>query len=463
MTAQKRVCVIGAGPSGITAGKNCAQAGLDFVVFEKSGKVGGNWVFNSSTGHSSVYENTHIISSKTWSEYEDFPMPADYPDYPNHRQLQAYFEAYSKHFGVYPKIRFNHTVSSVKPDEAERWRVAYTDPAGTEHTETFDAVMVANGHHWNPKYPEFEGHFDGKLMHSHDFKGVTEDWRGKNVLIVGAGNSACDVAVETARIAGKVCMSMRSPQWFVPKFMFGFPSDVFAAKFNLLPRQLKPYTFKFMLRVMQGPYTRYGLPVNKGLPLSHHPTINSDVLDFIRHGRVKPRPAVKRLSGHEVEFADGSREAFDIICACTGFWITFPFFEKSFIDFQHASRVPLFRKMMHPDHKSLYFIGLFQPLGCIWPLADYQALLACQEIRGKYKRPKNLRAAIQREIDHPHFNFSLEPRHSTEVDYHTFRKELKRELKRAGIGIGAPPRGIPSRYKHSPVREAPGSLHPQTA
>ncbi len=463
MASSKRVCVIGAGPSGITAAKNCAQAGLDFVVFEKSDKVGGNWVFNSETGHSSVYENTHIISSKVWSEYEDFPMPADYPDYPNHRQLQAYFEAYAKHFAVYPNILFHHIVLSVKPEEGGRWRVTYSNASGTEHAESFDAIMVANGHHWNPKYPDFEGHFDGKLMHSHDFKGVTEEWRGKNVLIIGAGNSACDVAVETARIADKVCMSMRTPQWFIPKFLFGQPADVYAAKYNWLPRQFKPYTFKIMLRILQGRYDSYGLPMNTSLPLSQHPTMNSDVLDFIRHGRINPRPGVKRLCGPEVEFSDGRREAFDIICACTGFWITFPFFEKTFIDFQHAERVPLFRKMMHPDHKTLYFIGLFQPLGCIWPLADYQALLACQELLGKYKRPQNIRALIQHEIDHPHFKFSREPRHSTEVDYHTFRKELKRELKRAGIDIGEAPQGVASRYKSWRRSGAPTPLQSQAA
>ncbi len=111
MRQMKRVCVIGAGPSGLAAAKNCVQAGLPVTVFEKNDKVGGNWVFNSSTGHSSVYENTHIISSKALSEYEDFPMPADYPDYPSHVQLQAYFESYARHFGAYPHIRFRHTVT----------------------------------------------------------------------------------------------------------------------------------------------------------------------------------------------------------------------------------------------------------------------------------------------------------------------------------------------------------------
>lgn len=458
MTVSKRVCVIGAGPSGIAAGKNCAQAGLDFVVFEKNDKVGGNWVFNSRTGHSSVYENTHIISSKTWSEYEDFPMPSDYPDYPNHRQLQAYFEAYAKHFGVYEQIRFDHAVKGVTRRDGGGWTVVFTDDKGADRSESFDVMMVANGHHWNPKFPDFEGTFDGTLMHSHDFKGVTEDWRGKNVLVIGGGNSACDVSVEAARVAGKVCISMRNPQWFMPKFLFGVPSDVFAARTKWLPKSIKQWSLQKILTLLQGPYSRYGLPMNTKPPLSHHPTLNSDFIDFVRHGRIRPRPGVKRLAGREVEFADGRREEFDIVCACTGFWITFPFFESSFINFKDTPRVPLLLKMMHAEHRDLYFIGLFQPIGCIWPMADYQARLACQEVIGRYKRPLAMQAAIKREIDNPHFAFSSGSRHSVEVDYHAFRNELKAQLKKSGIDIGAPPQGIASKYKITPQTMSPVRL-----
>jgi len=186
MSANKRVCVVGAGPSGIAAAKNCILAGLDVTVFEKGDKVGGNWVFNSKTGHSSVYENTHIISSKVWSEYEDFPMPDDYPDYPSHKQLQAYFESYARHFGVYERIRFSHVVQKITRLPGGEWSVEFTDAEGAGHVETFDVLMVANGHHWSPKYPDYPGKFNGRTMHSHDFKGVDDNWRGKNVLVVGA-------------------------------------------------------------------------------------------------------------------------------------------------------------------------------------------------------------------------------------------------------------------------------------
>jgi len=450
MAAGKRVCVIGAGPSGIAAAKNCAQAGLDFVVFEKNDKVGGNWVFNAATGHSSVYENTHVISSRRWSEYEDFPMPPDYPDYPSHWQMQAYFEAYAEHFGVVPRIRFRHTVLGVTHRSPDRWDVRFSDAEGREQVEPFDVLMVANGHHWDPKFPELEGHFDGRLMHSHDFKGVTDEWRGKRVLVIGAGNSGCDVAVETARVAARVCLSMRSPQWFIPKYLFGTPADVYAARRNWMPPRLKQWVLGRILYFVQGAYRFYDLPMNTTPPLSHHPTINSDLIEFVRHGRIKPRPGVRRLAGSEVEFSDGRREAFDIICACTGFWISFPFFDTSFIDFKGSPRVPLYRKMMHADHPTLYFIGLFQPIGCIWPLADYQAMLACAEIVGAYRRPADMQAAIQQELDRPHYAFSGSLRHATEVDYHRLRKELKRELKQAHIDIGAPPKGIPSQFKAWP-------------
>ena len=442
-----QVLIIGAGPSGITAAKNCQQAGLDYLVFEKNDKVGGNWVFNSKTGHSSVYENTHLISSKTWSEYEDFPMPQDFPDYPNHYQLQSYFESYAKHFNIYSKIKFDHIVTNVQRQSDGSWQVSYTDNLGLSKSDVFQYLMVSNGHHNVPKYPEYPGKYEGKFLHSHDFKGVDESWRDKRILIIGAGNSACDIAVESARVSKIVHMSMRSPQWIFPKFIFGQPGDVFAARTRWLPKKLRQYGLKYLVRLILGPYTRYNLPENTSLPLSTHPTLNSDLLDYIRHGRVKPRGAIKSFDGLTVKFIDGSSDDFDIICACTGFWTEFSFFDKTFLDFKDLEKVPLYKKMMHADYKNLYFIGLFQPIGCIWPLADYQAKLATLEILGKYQRPADMNTAIKKEIENPHFNFGPGQRHAMEVDFHTFRGELKRELKKAGVNIGRPPAGNKKLYK----------------
>ena len=432
-----RVCVIGAGPSGIAATKNCLRAGFDIVTYEKSDHIGGNWVFDVRSGHSSVYENTHIISSKVWSEYEDFPMPAGYPDYPNHRQMHAYFVAYADQFGVRARIEFNTEVTHVSP-EGDGFLVRVRQGAQTRE-ERFDALMVANGHHWDPRMPSYPGVFNGRIMHSHDFKRTDDSWRAKRVLVIGAGNSGCDVAVETARVASQVFMSMRRPQWFIPKFIFGVPSDVFGARSVGLPSALRNWAFAKLLRLVQGRYSSFGLPDPTAGVFSQHPTANSDLIDLIRHSRIRPKPAIASFAGDEVLFEDGSRELVDIIVACTGFYISFPFFDSQWIDFRSAARVPLYLRMLHPLHPRLYFIGLFQPFGCLWPLADYQAMLACAELAGRYRRPSHLSDLIAREK--PHYEFNDSPRHSTQVDSHFFRRELARELRKAGIDIGKAPAG----------------------
>lgn len=426
------VCIIGAGPSGITAAKNCRQAGIPYTLFEQSGRVGGNWVFDDATGHSSVYENTHIISSKTLSSYEDFPMPASYPDYPDHRLVQRYFEDYARHFGILDSVRFHHSVTAARRAADGGWDITVRLGDGTSTTQHFTHLMVCNGHHWDPRHPQIPGRFTGTYLHSHAFKRADDSWRGKRVLVIGAGNSACDVAVETSRIAGAVHMSLRTPQWFVPKYMFGTPSDVLAARSAWLPKPLRQWGLTRLLKLMQGSYRAMGLPENTKPVMSHHPTLNSDLLDLVRHGRIVPRPGIARFDGASVVFADGTSEPYDIVVACTGFRISFPFFARDFISFEEAEQVPLYRKMLHADVPTLYFIGLFQPLGCIWPLADYQARIACAEIQGRYRRPRDLKARIAHEIAHPHFDWEAGPRHSTEVDYHSFRRELIAELAGAG-------------------------------
>ena len=137
-----RVCVIGAGPCGIAAAKAVLDAGFhDVAIYDRGEEVGGNWVFDADSGHSSVFETTHIISSKKYSQYDDYPMPEDYPDYPSHQQLAAYFQGYARHFGLYRYIRFGTMVERCDLLEDGRWRVR-TDRG----EESFDWLLVANGH-----------------------------------------------------------------------------------------------------------------------------------------------------------------------------------------------------------------------------------------------------------------------------------------------------------------------------
>ena len=419
-----KICIIGAGPSGITAIKNLQEQGLtNITVFEKNDQIGGNWVYDEQNDHSSVYETTHIISSKRWSQFDDFPMPDDYADYPSHYQLLAYFNAYAAHFELNQYIRFNTQVLKVNQLDKHQWQVSYKDEQGT-HEAVYDYLLVANGHHWNPYLPEYPGKFDGELIHSHQYKKAAS-FKDKRVLVVGGGNSGCDIAVETSRVSASTYISMRRGYHIFPKFIFGKPTEVALAKIQWIPAVLRQKFINLVVRGLQGRYPKYQLMKPDCGPLEIHPTINSELLYFIRHGKIKTSPGIERFSGDTVYFTDGKSAEFDSVIFATGYKISFPFFaQEERLNFSNATQVPLYRKMMHPDFESLYFIGLCQPQGCIWPLADYQSKIVARIITGSLERPKQLHEKIKKEMDKPHYRFRSHRRHALEVDYHLFRREL---------------------------------------
>jgi hypothetical protein len=429
MNTSPKICIIGAGPCGITAAKNLLQQGLNnFDIFEKNSHLGGNWIFDEKNSHSSVYETTHIISSKHLSQFEDYPMPAEYPDYPSHGQILKYFNDYAKHFGIAPFIRFNSTVEEVIPLADQQWQVKYRNEKG-EYEKIYDYVFIANGHHWDPVMPEIQGEFKGAVIHAHQYK-KAEPFKGQRVLVVGGGNSACDIAVEIARISAKTCLSMRRGQHIFPKFVFGKPTDIMFSFTRGLPRWLKQRLVSFVIRLLQGRYPKYHLKKPDCKPLEIHPTINSELLYAIRHGKVLPRSGIAKMKGSTVYFTDGRQEEFDTLIFATGYQVSFPFFSKNLLDFSKATSIPLYHKMMHAQFSSLYFIGLFQPQGCIWPLADYQAKIAASIIAGTLNRPANLTDKIQKEMKKTSSRYKESPRHALEVDYLGFRKQLLKELKR---------------------------------
>jgi dimethylaniline monooxygenase (N-oxide forming) len=217
MTPVSSVCVIGAGSSGIAAVKALAQRGIAFECFEKSDRVGGNWVFRNSNGMSSAYRSLHINTSRDRMAYSDFPIPAEYPDFPHHSQVAAYFDAYVDHFALRERITFRTAVERAEPQEAG-WRVTLR----TGETREYRALLVANGHHWDPRWPEpaFPGaeDFTGVQMHSHQYTGDDPElFAGRRVVVLGMGNSAMDIAVEATQTAERVFLAARRGAWIVPK------------------------------------------------------------------------------------------------------------------------------------------------------------------------------------------------------------------------------------------------------
>lgn len=421
---QAKVAVIGAGCSGITAIKNLKQAGIqDITCYEQNDQVGGNWIFSARESHSSVCETTHIISSKKLSEYSDFPMPADYPDYPSHRQVLAYFQAYAKKFKLEPHIRFNTTVKRLEQTQDHKWEITTTEG----DRQTYDHVLLANGHHSVPRHPELPGKFTGQYIHSHQYK-TNQPFAGKKVLVIGGGNSACDCAVETSRVGDFVAISMRSPQYIVPKFMLGKPTDTFNATMQWIPRFLADALRKLSLKIQVGKYEDYGLETPPFPVTKIHPTLNSELLYKIRHGNVHPRKGIQNIEGKQVTFTDGTQETYDTIIAATGYKITFPFLDKAMVDYEEAERIPLYLRMFHPRYQNLIFIGLVQPQGAVWPLSDYQAQIAAKYITGSYQLPANLKEKAEQEANQIAREFTAEKRHAVEVHYHPFLRKLKREL-----------------------------------
>ncbi|MEL7161686.1 MAG: NAD(P)-binding domain-containing protein, partial [Bacteroidota bacterium] len=308
----RKVCVIGTGPSGITALKNLLDEGIDAVAFDRQQEVGGNWVFSEDEGHSSVFETTHIISSKTLSQYADFPFEdfgEPVADYPSHDELRRYFQAYARHFGLYEHIRFGTLVDRCERKDDTNWKVTFTRE-GVTTTESFTDLIVCNGHHWQPRWPDYPGEFTGEFLHSHRYKKAAP-FAGKRVLVIGGGNSACDVAVETSRVSARTDISWRRGYRIVPKFIGGVPSDVRGAEMAWLPGWLRNRLSQFLLRLVVGKNEDYGLPKANHPFGATHPTVNSELLYKIRHGKVHPRGDIARLDGETVHFKDGTSGKFD--------------------------------------------------------------------------------------------------------------------------------------------------------
>jgi Flavin-binding monooxygenase-like len=231
-------------------------------------------------------------------------------------------------------------------------------------------------------------------------------------------------------VATKTCISMRRGYHFVPKVMLGRPSDILFRRFRRLglPRSWTRGIADVWVKFFVGASEKYGLQPPTGRLFETHPTVNSDILSALRDGRVSARVGIDRIEGNQVRFHDGRSEAFDVIVWATGYRETFPFFDAGIIDWKPGEPPPLLLKMMHPRIASLFFIGLFQPIGCIWRLADYQARIAALQITKQLQRPRDIETRIRKQIDSPHWRFDSAPRHAYEVDYHDFRTELCKEL-----------------------------------
>ena len=442
------VCVIGAGSSGIAATKTLHERGIQVDCYEKSDRVGGNWVFGNRNGMSSAYRSLHINTSRARMEYSDFPMPASYPDFPHHSQIAAYFEAYVDRFGFRDRIRFETGVERARRTGADGiWEIT-TD--GGE-TLCYDALLVANGHHWDPRWPEpaFPGSFDGVQMHSHSYID-NEPFRDRNVLVVGIGNSAMDIAVEASFVARRTVISSRRGAYILPKYLFGRPIDQIGVNSytGRVPWAVRRSVLEALYRAGVGRVEDYGLPAPDHRIGEAHPTVSADFLNRLAHGEVTWKPNVRELAGDSVVFVDGSAEPFDVIVWCTGYKVSFPFLDADLVS-APDNDLPLFRRVFKPGIDNLGFIALLQPLGATMPLAEAQGRWIAAYLRGEYHlpAPAAMEDDIRAERERMFKRYVASKRHTMQVDFDAYLYQLRRELRAgseraraAGFALPVPPR-----------------------
>jgi len=434
-----RVCVIGAGSSGIASCQVLHARGIPFVCFEKGSEVGGNWRYMNDNGMSSAYDSLSINTSRRIMEYAAYPMPGDYPDFPTHRQIAAYFDDYVDHFGFRDHIRFRTEVTHVSRGEDGGWEVSLDDGSAA----TYDAVLVANGHHWDPRWPEppFPGEFSGEAIHSHHYK-TPAGYEGKRVLVLGIGNSACDIAVETSRVSEQTFLAMRRGAWIIPKYFGSTPSDELAPDWvaRAVPLPIVRSLFMRKIKATNGHPADFGLPEPDHKLGQAHPTISSDLLGRIGHGRVKVKPNIERLEGDCVRFADGSVERIEKIVYCTGYKISFPFFDPGLLEPSGDNRIDLYRRVVHPDLEGLYFIGLIQPLYAIMPLAELQSEWIADVLEGVVTLPPtdHMVAEIAQDRLALERRYVASKRHTIQVDGPPYMHQLRAERRNCRVSGSAP-------------------------
>ena len=340
-----------------------------------------------------MYESCHYISSKNGSGYFDYPMPADYPEYPSRSQIHAYIRAFADTYGLRDAVRFGREVIRAEP-HGTRWIVETQDGAA----RSYDALIAAPGNNWVPRMPSLEGAFAGSVMHSVDYRSP-DFLRGKRVLIVGLGNSGADIACDAARLADRVFVSVRRGYHFFPKHFFGVPTLDYFADPALAPAAASGIDVPTALSMLVGDATRYGFPVPDHGPGQSHPLMNTQILYFAAHGRVVGKPDVERLDGSEVRFRDGTSERIDVVICATGYQYRVPFVDEAALGWVDG-HPRLYMTAFSRQHPTFFAYGLIEAGAAPWTIDDQLAYLIAEyvgDVRSGAERGRAMRDRVQTE------------------------------------------------------------------
>lgn len=389
--------VIGAGPSGLAAARNLTRRDIRFTGFEVHTDVGGLWDIESPK--STMYESAHLISSKTTTAYDELPMRDEVADYPSHREMRAYFQEYADIFGLRRHFRFGTEVIRAEPEtdgEGSTWLVATRDlETGEQETGRYAGILIANGILSEPSVPDFPGReeFGGEVLHTSVYR-RPDISRDRRVLIVGAGNSGCDIAVDAVHFARSVEISMRSGCWFFPKYIFGRPSDTLNEG-HPLPAFLKTRIDGRFIRLLTGNPARLGFPEPNGRIYETHPVMNTQVLYHAGHGDIGVRKNIERFTSGGVRFVDGSEGEYDLVVLATGYRLHYPFIDPEHLNWS-AGHPDLYLNIFTPKHPNVFVLGMVEAAGFGWQGRYNQADLVGEFILASQRTPARARTFWQR-------------------------------------------------------------------
>ena len=432
-----KIAIIGGGPTGIGVARELVEDGFAVDLYEAEADLGGVWNAEAPCGR--AYASLHLISPKFNTQVPDFPMPEDYPAYPNHRQMLAYIRDYARAHGVYERARFNAAVERLEP-QAGGWRLR----SAAGHDESYPLVIVCNGLQRVPRFPDTAnlGTFTGEVLHARDYKSA-EQFKDRRVLVVGGGNSGCDIAVDAVRTAACVHHSTRRGYYYQPKFINGKPTPQWMMelgnKFATREETLAYIEEVFRFAGYDG--ADYGLP-RPDYPLdAAHPVMNSLILYHIGHGDIVPKGDIVALDGNTVAFADGSSGEFDTILYATGYSRDFPFLDRELLEW--TGEIPdLFLHSTPRNHDGLLFMGFINAAGGLGDGLKTQGLFVRNYARALFARSAGLeRFLVAKKTDQPDLGqgyFIDSYRHRWEADLWKLLAHMRRYRDMLAEGDPAP-------------------------
>lgn len=429
--ASKKIAIIGAGASGICAGKYLLEAGFDVTIFEIGTQIGGLWCYQNDNGRSSCYRTLHINTSRGVTHFHDFDFEESVQAFPDHRDMHAYLVRYADHFGVTPRIRFETPIADLRPifepgREDPQWEIE----TASGEIRQFDTAIVCSGHLTKPLHvPMFRDDFAGDYVHSHYYR-EPEDFVGKRICVVGVGNSGCDIVSDICVTSPRTVLVARSGVLVLPKLFLGIPFTDITNELqrDWIPDWLRTPLIRFMTWVVHGDMRKLGF---KPPDARAHVTSNATVVNHIAYRRIEVKQGIEKIDGKRIHFVDGTSEEFDTLIAATGYLIDLPFLSGDVVPI-HDNSIDLYQRIVPPDWPGLYFMGMFNTNTALNMIFEYQARWIRDIERGDAVLPpaNEMRAAINDQKQWVQRTYKASPRHTIEEEVVPYRKSLRRSMRR---------------------------------